>query len=71
MRDRSDQINAYAAAHAALASADTVTAKIIEGAVEATRVTLAARRSALKVRTEVIRQIKSLLVTPGPSALGT
>lgn len=63
MRGKSDQIDAYAAAHAALAAADTITAKTSDGTVEATRVTLAARRSALKARTEVIQQIKSLLVT--------
>ncbi len=51
------------AAHAALAATDTVTAKTSNGAVEATRVILAARHSALKARTEVIQQIKSLLVT--------
>lgn len=63
MRGKSDQIDAYAAAHTALAATDTVTAKTSDGAVEATRVTLTARRSALKARTEVIQQIKSLLVT--------
>ena len=63
MRGKSDEIDAYAAAHAALAATDTVTAKTSNGTVEATRVILAARRSALKARTEVIQQIKSLLVT--------
>lgn len=63
MRAKSDQIDAYAAAHAALAATDTVTAKTSDGLVEATRVTLTVRRSALKARTEVIQQIKSLLVT--------
>lgn len=63
MRGKSDQIDAYAAAHIALAGNDTVTAKTGIGTVEALRVTNAARRSALKARTEVIVQLKSLLVT--------
>lgn len=63
MRGKSDQIDAYAAATAALAATDTVTAKTSDGLVEALRVTNTARRSALKAHTEVIVQIKSLLVT--------
>lgn len=63
MRGKSDQIDAYAAAHVALADNDTVTAKTSNGTVEALRVVNAARRSALKGRTEVIVQLKSLIVT--------
>lgn len=63
MRGKSDQIDAYAAAHTALADLNTVTAKTGTGIVEAIRVTYAARRSAVKARSEVITQIKSLLVT--------
>lgn len=63
MRGKSDEIDAYAAATAALAATDTVTAKTSDGIVEALRVTNAACRSALKARTEVIVQIKSLLAT--------
>ena len=63
MRGKSDQIDAYAAAQIALADVDTVTAKTSAGAVEAIRVTFAARRSAIKAHSEVITQIKSLLVT--------
>lgn len=63
MRGKSDQIDAYAAAHVALANNDTVTAKTSNGTVEALRVINAARRSALKGRTEVIVQLKSLIVT--------
>lgn len=67
LRGKSDEIDAYAAATAALAATDTVTAKTSTGLVEALRVTHAARRSALKAHTEVIVQIKSLLVTaPDP-----
>lgn len=68
MRGKSDEIDAYAAAAAALAATDTVTAKTSNGLVEAIRVTHAARRSALKSHTEVIVQIKSLLVT-APEAI--
>lgn len=63
MRGKSDELDAYAAAHTALADNDTVTAKTGTGAVEAIRVTNAARRSAMKARTEVIVQLKSLIVT--------
>lgn len=67
---KSDEIDA-AAAHTALAATDTVTAKTSNGLVEATRVTLIARRSALKARTEMIQQIKSLLVSaPEPVRAG-
>lgn len=66
MRGKSDPIDAYTAAHTALANNNTVTAKTSNGHVEAIRVTYAARRSGLKARTEVIVQIKSLIVTaPG------
>ena len=63
MRGKSDPLDAYTAAHTALANNDTVTAKTSNGTVEAIRVTNAARRSALKARTEVIVQLKSLIVT--------
>ncbi|HEY5223987.1 MAG TPA: IS110 family transposase [Microbacteriaceae bacterium] len=63
MRGKSDPIDAYTAAHTALANNNTVTAKTSDGLVEAIRVTYAARRSALKARTEVIVQLKSLIVT--------
>ena len=61
---KSDEIDAYAAAHIALAATNTITANTIE----AIRVIHTARRSALKSRTEVIVQLKSLLVTaPKPT----
>ena len=63
MRGKSDEIDAYAAAHIALAGNDAVTPKTATGPVEAIRVTHVARRSAVKARTETIQQIKSLLVT--------
>lgn len=48
MRGKSDEIDAYAAAHIALATNNTVTAKTGTGIVEAIRATNAARRSAMK-----------------------
>ena len=63
MRGKSDPLDAYTAAHTALANNNTVTAKTSNGTVEAIRVTNAARRSAMKARTEVIVQLKSLIVT--------
>lgn len=63
MRGKSDEIDAYAAAQLALADNDTVTPKTNTGAVEALRVTSAARRSAVKAHAETMTQIKSLLVT--------
>jgi transposase len=63
LKGKSDPIDAYTAAHAALAHNDTVTPKTSDSTVEAIRVVHAGRRSALKARTEVITQIKSLLVT--------
>lgn len=63
MHGKSDEIDAYAAAHIALANTDTVTPKTSRGACEALRVTIAARRGAVKARSEATQQIKSLLVT--------
>ena len=63
MRGKSDQIDAYAAAQIALADVETVTAKTSTGTIEAIRVMLAGRRSAVKAHSEAITQIKSLLVT--------
>ena len=68
MRGKSDQIDAYAAAHTALASVHTTTPKTTTGGVEAIRVMFTARRSAVKARSETITQIKSLLVT-APDAI--
>lgn len=62
MRGKSDELDAYAAAHIALANNDTVTAKTGTGIVEAIRV-INARHSAMKARTETIVQLKSLIVT--------
>lgn len=63
-RGKSDPIDAYAAAQQVLADPEALpTAKTGEGTVEQIRVLLSVRRSAVKARVAVIRQIKSLLVT--------
>ncbi|MHA7224180.1 IS110 family transposase [Arthrobacter sp. RHLT1-20] len=62
-KGKSDPIDAYTAAHAALVPNDTVTPRTSDSTVETIRVIHAGRRSALKARTEVVTQIKSLLVT--------
>ena len=63
MDGKSDELDAYAAAHIALANNDTVTAKTSTGTVETIRVTNAARRSAMKAGTETVVQLESLIVT--------
>ncbi|GAB3843908.1 IS110 family RNA-guided transposase [Nesterenkonia populi] len=63
-RGKSDPIDAYAAAQQALAEPEALPlAKTGDGLVEQIRVLLTVRRSAIKARVAVIRQIKSLLVT--------
>lgn len=67
MRGKSDPIDAYAAASAALAEPDLPVPKTADGTVEAIRQLLVARRSAVKARTAAQVQIKTLLVTaPDP-----
>lgn len=61
---KSDPIDAYAAAQQALADPESLpVAKTGDGLVEQVRVLLTVRRSAVKARVAVIRQVKSLLVT--------
>ena len=60
---KSDPIDAYAAARAALTSTRVVVPKSGEGIVEAIRVLRVARRGAVKARTQTTNQLKSLLVT--------
>lgn len=63
-RGKSDPIDAYAAAQQALAEPEALPlAKTGDGLVEQIRVLLTVRRSAIKARVAVVRQIKSLLVT--------
>ena len=68
-RGKSDPIDAYAAAQQALAEPESLPrAKTGDGLVEQIRVLLTVRRSVIKARVAVIRQIKSLLVT-APEAI--
>lgn len=68
-RGKSDPIDAYAAAQQALADPESLPlAKTGDGLVEQVRLLLTVRRSAVKARVAVIRQIKSLLVT-APEAI--
>jgi transposase len=63
LRGKSDPIDAYVAAAAALATDDHPEPKQADGTVEAIRFVHAARRSAVKARVAARVQIKSLLVT--------
>jgi transposase len=67
-KGKSDPIDAYAAARAALSGAASGTPKTRDGRVEAIRVLRVARGSAVKARTQAVNQLKSLLVT-GPADL--
>jgi transposase len=62
-RGKSDPIDAYAAAHTALDSAQVVIPKAGDGIVESIRALRVTRRGAVKARTATINQLKSLLVT--------
>lgn len=62
-KGKSDPIDAYAAARAALAGTATGTPKTRDGLVEAIRALRAARRGALKARTQAMNQLKGLLIT--------
>ncbi|WP_052133127.1 IS110 family RNA-guided transposase [Kocuria rosea] len=68
---KSDPIDADAAAAQALAEPETLPmAKTGDGVIEQIRVLLGVRRSAIKARVAVIRQIKSMLIT-APEAVRT
>jgi transposase len=62
-KGKSDPIDAYAAAKAALSGTATGTPKDRDGLVEAIRSIRVARRGAVKARTQTTNQIKALLVT--------
>lgn len=67
MHGKSDEIDAYAAAEAALAGVQCSTAKSADGLVEAMRAVTIARNSAVKAHSEAIAQIKSVLISaPDP-----
>lgn len=63
MNGKSDEIDAYAAAHQALAHHGVSTPKTSDSTVEAIRVVQAARTGAVKAHADALRQIKSLLIT--------
>jgi len=65
---KSDPLDAYSAARAALSGAASVVPKLRHGRVEAIRALRVARSSAVKARSQAMNQIKSLIVT-GPAQL--
>lgn len=65
---KSDPLDAYAAARAALAGTAAGVPKTREGAVEVIRALRVARRGAVKARTQATNQLKALLLT-GPAEL--
>ena len=65
---KSDPLDAYSAARAALSGAAAVVPKLRNGRVEAIRALRVARSSAVKARSQATNQIKSLIVT-GPAQL--
>jgi transposase len=65
---KSDPLDAYSAARAALSGAASVVPKLRNGRVEAIRALRVARSSAVKARSQATNQIKSLIVT-GPAQL--
>jgi transposase len=65
---KSDPIDAYAAARAALTGSRAGVPKSRDGVVEAIRVLRVTRRSAVRARTQTINQLKALLLT-GPTNL--
>jgi len=67
-KGKSDPIDAYAAARAALNGSATGTPKTRDGRVEAIRTLRVARRGAVKARTQAMNQLKALVVT-GPADL--
>lgn len=62
-RGKSDPVDAVAAAIAALAGEDTGTPKAGDGAAESIRVLRAARRGAVKARTQAGNQLRDLVIT--------
>ena len=67
-KGKSDPLDAYAAARAALSGTATGTPKQRDGRVEAIRTLRVARRGAVKARTQAMNQLKALLLT-GPAEL--
>ena len=67
-KGKSDPLDAYAAARAALSGTASGTPKLRDGQVEAIRALRVVRRSAVKGRTQTMNQLRALLLT-GPAEL--
>jgi transposase len=67
-KGKSDPLDAYAAARAALSGSASGTPKLRDGQVEAIRALRVVRRSAVKARTQAVNQLRALLLT-GPAEL--
>jgi len=67
-KGKSDPLDAYAAARAALSGTASGTPKRRDGRVEAIRALRVARRGAVKARTQAMNQLRALLLT-GPAGL--
>lgn len=67
-KGKSDPLDAYAAARAALSGTAAGTPKLRDGRVEAIRVLRVVRRGAVKARTQAMNQLRALLLT-GPAEL--
>lgn len=63
LHGKSDPLDAYSAARAALSGSATAWPKTQDGPVEAIRALRVARNSAIKARTQAINQLKALLIT--------
>ena len=63
---KSDPLNAYSAARAALSGRASVVPQVRDGMVEAIRAIRVARSSAVKARTQATNQLKALIVTGSP-----
>jgi transposase len=68
LKGKSDPIDAYAAAEAALSGRAAGTPKSRDGRIEAIRTLRVTRRSAVKARTQAINQLRALLIS-GPAEL--
>jgi transposase len=66
---KSDPLDAYSAARAALSGRASVVPKMRDGKVEAIRAIRVARSSAVKARTQATNQLKALIVTGSTAAV--
>ena len=66
---KSDPLDAYSAARAALSGRASVVPKVRDGKVEAIRAIRVARSSAVKARTQATNQLKAMIVTGSPRSV--